>query len=66
MSEVAGRVIHLGHQVHGTISLTLDHDLHFYNTRIKAAQATFGDADFYQDIIAQETGLSETVYAGPF
>lgn len=66
MNEAAGRVIHLGHQVHGTISLTLDHDLHFYNTRIKAAQVTFGDADFYQDIIAQETGLFETIYSGPF
>jgi len=66
MNEAAGRVIGLGHQVHGTISLTSDHDLHFYNTRIKTAQVAFGDAAFYHDAIAQETNLFETVYAAPF
>jgi len=66
MNEAAGRVIGLGHQVHGTISLTNDHDLHFYNTRIKAAQVAFGDAAFYHNVIAQETGLFEAVYTGPF
>ena len=66
LNEAAGRVIHLGHQVHGTISLTLDHDMHFYNTRLKAAQVTFGDADFHGNVLAQETGQFETIYSGPF
>ena len=66
MNHVSGRVLRLGHQIHGTIGLTIDHDLHIYNTRIKAAQVAFGDADFYQDIIAQETESFETIYAGPF
>jgi len=66
MNEAAGRVIGLGHQVHGTISLTSDHDLHFYKPRIKPAQVAFGDAAFYHDAIAQKTNLFETIYAAPF
>ena len=55
--EAYGRVIALAHQIHGAIGFTMDHDLHFYTRRAKAAQVTFGDADFYREIVAQEMGL---------
>jgi alkylation response protein AidB-like acyl-CoA dehydrogenase len=51
------RVNALSHQVHGAIGFTMDHDLHFYTMRGKAAAATFGDADFYREVVAQEMGL---------
>lgn len=51
------RVNVLSHQIHGAIGFTMDHDLHFYTMRGKAAAATFGDADFYREVVAQEMGL---------
>jgi hypothetical protein len=33
----------------------MDHDLHFYTTRAAAAATTFGDADFYREIVARES-----------
>jgi alkylation response protein AidB-like acyl-CoA dehydrogenase len=51
------RVNVLSHQIHGAIGFTMDHDLHFYTMRGKAAVATFGDADFYREVVAQEMGL---------
>jgi alkylation response protein AidB-like acyl-CoA dehydrogenase len=49
------RVLALAHQIHGAIGATMDHDLHFYTTRAAAAAATFGDADFYREIVARES-----------
>jgi len=57
LSEAYERVIALAHQIHGAIGVTMDHDLQFYTRRAKAAEATFGDADFYREIVAQEMGL---------
>ena len=55
--EASQRVIALAHQIHGAIGVTIDHDLHFYTTRAKAAEVTFGDADFYREVVAQQMGL---------
>ncbi len=55
--EASERVTALAHQIHGAIGVTMDHDLHFYTRRARAAQVTFGDADFYREIVAQEMGL---------
>ncbi len=55
--EAYGHIIALAHQIHGAIGFTMDHDLHYYTRRAKAAQVTFGDADFYREIVAQEMGL---------
>jgi len=55
--EAYRRVIALAHQIHGAIGVTMDHDLHFYTTRAKAAEVTFGDADFYRETVAQQMGL---------
>ncbi len=48
------RVIALAHQIHGGIGTTMDHDLHYYTRRTKAAESAFGDADFYQRMVAAE------------
>jgi 3-oxocholest-4-en-26-oyl-CoA dehydrogenase beta subunit len=51
------RVVDLSRQIHGAIGFTIDHDLQFYFRRAKASEATFGDANFYQNILAGEIGL---------
>lgn len=55
--EAYGRVITLAHQIHGAIGCTIDHDLQFYTRQGKAAELTFGDGDFYRELVAQEMGL---------
>jgi len=57
LGEAFGRVITLAHQIHGAIGCTIDHDLQFYTRRGKAAELTFGDGDFYCELVAQEMGL---------
>ena len=57
MNEAFGRVITLAHQVHGAISVTLDHELQYYTKRGKAADLTYGDGDFYRELVAQQMGL---------
>jgi len=55
--EACQRVMALAHQIHGAIGVTIDHDLQYYTRRAKAAEVSFGDADFYREIVAQEMGL---------
>lgn len=55
--QASQRVMALAHQIHGAIGITIDHDLHYYTRRAKAAESTFGNADFYLEIVAQEMGL---------
>jgi len=55
--EACGRVMALAHQIHGAIGCSIDHDLQFYTRRAKAAEVTFGDANFYRQVVAQEMGL---------
>ncbi|GAI18588.1 unnamed protein product, partial [marine sediment metagenome] len=43
--------------IHGAIGVTIDHDLQYYTRRAKAAEVSFGDANFYREIVAQEMGL---------
>jgi len=53
VSDAYRRVCALGHQVHGAIGFTLDHDMQLYSRRAKAAEASFGDADFHREAVAQ-------------
>ena len=53
-SQACPRVIALAHQIHGAIGTTMDHDLHYYTRRTKAAESAFGDADFYQWKVVEE------------
>jgi alkylation response protein AidB-like acyl-CoA dehydrogenase len=55
--EACQRVMALAHQIHGAIGVTIDHDLQYYTRRAKAAEVSFGDANFYREIVAQEIGL---------
>ncbi len=55
--KASQRVFALAHQIHGAIGATIEHDLHYYTRRAKAAELAFGDADFYQEIVAREMGL---------
>jgi alkylation response protein AidB-like acyl-CoA dehydrogenase len=57
MGEAFGRVSTLAHQIHGAIGCTMDHDLQFYTRRGKAGELTFGDGDYYREIVAQQMGL---------
>ena len=57
ISEAYERVTASAHQIHGAISVSIDHDLQYYTKRAKAAEITFGGPDFYREIVAQEMGL---------
>jgi len=55
--KASQRIFALAHQIHGAIGATIEHDLHYYTRRAKAAELAFGDADFYHEIVAREMGL---------
>jgi len=55
--QACQRVMALAHQIHGAIGCTIDHDLQYYTRRAKAAEVTFGDAEFYRNVVALEMGL---------
>jgi alkylation response protein AidB-like acyl-CoA dehydrogenase len=57
VGEASQRVFALAHQIHGAIGATIEHDLHYYTRRAKAAELAFGDANFYREIVAGEMGL---------
>jgi len=57
VSEAYRRVTLLGHQIHGAIGFCMDHDMPLYFKRAKAAEPTFGDADFHREMVAKELGL---------
>lgn len=57
MNDAFSRVITLAHQVHGAIACTIDHELQFYTKRGKAADLSYGDGEFYREIVAQSMGL---------
>ena len=57
VSDAYRRVVSLGHQVHGGIGFTKDHDMQLYFRRGKAAEAIFGDADLQREMVACQLGL---------
>lgn len=60
VSEAYQRVCALGHQVHGAIGFTREHDLHVYSRHAMAAALTFGDGEHHWDQVAQRLGLPAT------
>ena len=56
-SEAYRRVTALGHQIHGGIGFTKEHDMQLYFRRAKAAELAYGDADFHRERVAQQMGL---------
>ncbi|MBE0415872.1 MAG: acyl-CoA/acyl-ACP dehydrogenase [Dehalococcoidia bacterium] len=57
VSEAYRRVTLLGHQIHGSIGFCMDHDMPLYFKRAKAAEPTFGDADWHREVVAKQLGL---------
>jgi alkylation response protein AidB-like acyl-CoA dehydrogenase len=58
VSEAAQRVCARGHQVHGAIGFTSEHDLHLFAQHIMGAAATFGDGDHHWDRLTRRLGLA--------
>ena len=57
MGQASQRIFAVAHQIHGAIGATIEHDLHYYTRRAEAADLAFGDAGFYQEVVAREMGL---------
>ena len=57
VSDAYQRVCALGHQSHGAIGFTREHDMQLYSRRAKAAELMFGDADFHLETVASAMGL---------
>ncbi len=55
--QAVERIISLAHQIHGAIGVTMDYNLHYYTRRLKNSQLTFGNADYYRNIIAKKMEL---------
>jgi len=53
VSDAYQRVCGLGHQVHGAIGFTREHDLQLYSRSAKAAEISFGDGDYHREKVAQ-------------
>ncbi|UGY94516.1 acyl-CoA dehydrogenase family protein [Streptomyces gobiensis] len=56
-SEAYQRVCALGHQVHGAIGFTYEHDLHFFHRHAVASALAFGDADHHIARVTRYLGL---------
>jgi len=50
-------VCSLGHQIHGAIGFTAEHDLHFHTRHAIASALSFGDADEHTEALAQQLGI---------
>jgi len=57
VSEAYERVCALGHQVHGAIGFTAEHDLHHYTRHAMSTALSFGDADTHLDRLATQLGI---------
>ena len=57
VSDAYQRVVALGTQSHGGVSIMEDHDLPLYFRRAKAAELVFGDARFHRKTVAQKLGF---------
>ena len=57
VSDALRRVCALGHQSHGAIGFTKEHDMQLYSRRAKAAEVIFGDTDFHLEKVATHIGL---------
>jgi 3-oxocholest-4-en-26-oyl-CoA dehydrogenase beta subunit len=57
VSEAYERVCALGHQVHGAIGFTAEHDLHHYTRHAMSTALAFGDADTHLDQLATHLGI---------
>jgi alkylation response protein AidB-like acyl-CoA dehydrogenase len=57
VSDAYRRVCALGHQSHGAIGFTKEHNMQLFSRRAKAAELAFGDSDHHLNAVAQAIGL---------
>ena len=57
VSGADSRVCALGHQCHGAIGFTKEHNMQLYYRRAKAAELAFGDPDYHREQVAQLLGV---------
>ena len=57
VSDAYERVCALGHQVHGAIGFTAEHELHHYTRHAMSSALAFGDADTHTDRLAAHLGI---------
>jgi len=57
VSEAYQRVCATGHQLHGAIGFTAEHDLHYYTRHAISTALAFGDADTHTEALAQQLGI---------
>jgi alkylation response protein AidB-like acyl-CoA dehydrogenase len=57
VSDAYQRVVALGTQAHGGVSIIEDHDMPLYFRRAKAAELAFGDARFHRRTVARKLGF---------
>jgi len=57
VNEAYRRTCVEGHQIHGGIGFTKEHDMELYFRRAKAMEIAFGDADYHRELVARQLGL---------
>lgn len=57
VSDAYRRICALGHQCHGAIGFTKEHNMQLYSRRAKAAELAFGDTDFHLETVAESLGI---------
>ena len=57
VSDASKRVCATGHQCHGAIGFTKEHDMQLFSRRAKAAELMFGDGDYHREVVADMIGL---------
>lgn len=55
-SDALKKITTMAHQIHGGIGFTKDQDLYLYFRYAKAAEVTFGDANFQKEVVVREMG----------
>jgi alkylation response protein AidB-like acyl-CoA dehydrogenase len=53
-SDALKKITTMAHQIYGGLGFTKDQDLYLYFRYAKAAEATFGDANFHKEAVARE------------
>lgn len=56
-SDAFKKITRIAHQIHGGIGFTKEHDLNLFFRYAKAEELTFGDANFYKEVVAKEMDL---------
>ena len=57
VNEAYRRTCMEGHQIHGGIGFTKEHDMELYFRRAKAMEIAFGDAEYHRELVARQMGL---------